>query len=158
MHFCRRLSRKMLKPKDRLLLKELQSGFPLSPRPYKEIAKNFGLSEEEIINKLKGLKRKGVIRYIGAIFNLKKFGIVSSLIAMSVPKKDLPGVVRIINAYPQVTHNYLRNDRYNLWFTLSASSENKLLKLINEVKRKTRLSDLLDLRTIKVFKIDTTIK
>jgi DNA-binding Lrp family transcriptional regulator len=148
----------MLKPKDRLLLKELQSGFPLSPRPYKEIAKHFGLSEEEIINKLKGLKRKGLIRYIGAIFNLNKFGIVSSLIAMSVPKKDLPWVVRIINAYPQVTHNYLRNDRYNLWFTLSASSENKLLKLINEIKRKTRLSDLLDLRTIKVFKIDTTIK
>ncbi len=148
----------MLKSKDRLLLKELQSGFPLSPRPYKEIAKHFGLSEEEIINKLKGLKRKGVIRYTGAIFNLKKFGIVSSLIAMSCLKKDLPRVVCIINAYPQVTHNYLRNDKYNLWFTLSTSSKNKLLKLINEVKQKTKISDLLDLRTIKVFKIDTTIR
>lgn len=154
----------MLGQKDKLLLRELQFDFPLLERPFLEIAKRLGLTEQQVIKKVRFFCDTGIIRYIAGIFDQGKLGIVSTLIALSVPNKDLARVSRIINAYPQVTHNYLRRDvslafaqrgkKFNLWFTLSASSEVKLLSLIKEIRRKTGVEDMLNLPTKKVFKID----
>lgn len=148
----------MLSQSDRLLLRELQLNFPFTPRPYRAVAQKFGLTEKQVIKKVKLFQDKGIIRYVGGIFDQRKLGIASSLIALSVPKKDLPRVVNIINSYPQVTHNYLRRDKYNLWFTVSASSRNKLLRLVKEIKKKVGKEDMLDLATLKVFKIDARFR
>jgi len=146
--------KKMLKLQDRLLLRELQNNFPFSGRPYLEIGKRLRLSEEEVIERIKVLKKKKIIRYIGAIFDTKKLGLASSLIAMSVPCARIKKVSNIINSYPQVSHNYLRNNKFNLWFTLSAASKRELLKLIHRIKKRTRIGEALNLATRKVFKID----
>lgn len=148
----------MLSQKDKLLLDELQSNFPISARPYRDIAVKFGLREEEVMQKIKLFQKKGIIRYIAGVFNLKKLGLVSGLIALSVPRRDLARVVRIINSYPQVSHNYLRKDKFNLWFTLSASSKRRLLDLVREIKERTGINHTLDLFTLKVFKIDARFK
>lgn len=155
--------------KEKTLLLKLQSDFPLVPRPYQEIGKKFGMTEKEVIDKLKNFKKKGIIRYIGGAFNLKKLGIKSTLIALSVPKKNLQKTVNIINAYPNVSHNYLRQDkfnlqncnngsRFNLWFTVSSRSKKKLLNIVNEIKKKTKSQNMLNLMTLKVFKIDARFK
>ena len=148
----------MLSKKERRLLEELQFNFPISSQPFQEIGKKIGLTEEETIRRIKVLQKRGVIRYIAGIFNLKNLGIKSSLIALSVPKKDLVRVIKIINGYPQVSHNYLREDKFNLWFTLSASSREELLNLIEDIKQKVRISEVLDLRTLKIFKVDSRFK
>lgn len=144
----------MLSRRDRLLLRQLQSDFPLIRQPYLGIAKRLKFSEKEVLRKAKLFCDKGVIRYIGPIFNQKKMGIVSSLVAFRVPKKNLSKAVKIINAYPQVTHNYLRLDTFNLWFTVSAASKSSLLKLIRQIKKKTGVKEALNLITERVFKID----
>jgi len=144
----------MLKQKDRSLVETLQNDFPLSKHPYYEIGKKLRLSEEEVIDRVNALKKKKIIRYVGAIFDTKKLGLVSTLIAMRVPRERLKKVIGIINRYPQVSHNYLRNNRFNLWFTLSAYSRRELLRLIRQIKKITGIKDMLNLSTLKVFKID----
>jgi siroheme decarboxylase len=144
----------MLSKLDRLILKELQDNFPISSRPYAESCRKFGISEEELISKVKSLKKRKLIRYAGAIFETKKLGIKSTLVAIRAPRKSLSRVTRIINSYPQVSHNYLRAGVYNIWFTLSAGSASLLAKLLKEIKKKTGVADVLNLETVKVFKIN----
>ena len=144
----------MLTKLDRLILKELQDHFPITSRPFAEASGKFDLSEEELIRKIRSLKRRKLIRYAGAIFETKKLGIRSTLVAMKVPEKRLSRVTKIINSYPQVSHNYLRTGEYNIWFTLSAGSKPLLAALLKEIKQKTAIDDVLDLETVRVFKIN----
>jgi DNA-binding Lrp family transcriptional regulator len=142
----------MLTPKEKIFLKKLQTDFPLTPRPFATLAKKSGLSEQEMLAYFKKLHQKGVLRYIAAMFDLRKLGITSSLIAMRVPLRKIDRTVSIINACPNVSHNYLRKDDYNVWFTVSAASERRLKSILREIRKKTGISDLLDLRTQRVFK------
>jgi DNA-binding Lrp family transcriptional regulator len=144
----------MLKSKDRLLLRELQDNFPFSLRPYLDIGKRLRLSETEVINRVKALKKKKIIRYVGGIFDTKRLGIQSTLVAMSVPQERIKRVSKMINSYPEVSHNYLRNHKFNLWFTLCAPSKAGLLRLLGRIKKRTGISQTLNLATLKVFKID----
>ncbi len=141
-----------LSVKKRQLLKDLQTDFPLVSRPFAQIAKKVGSSEQKVLVELRKLQEEKILRYIGVIFDLGKLGIVSSLVAMRVPKKKLAQVVRVINSYPNISHNYLRADDYNIWFTLSAASETRRRKILGEIIKKTGVKDVLDLKTRRVFK------
>ncbi len=144
----------MLSELDKTILKELQDNFPVSSRPFAEVSGKFDLSEEDLISKLRSLQKRKLIRYLGAVFATKKLGIRSTLVAMSVPKKILSRVIRLINSYPQVSHNYLRSGEYNIWFTLSAASKPQLEALFKEIKKRSGVNKVLNLETVKVFKID----
>jgi DNA-binding Lrp family transcriptional regulator len=95
---------------DKKLLDIIQDEFPLTSEPYREIASLLGVSEEEVILRLRKLKDKGIIRRIGAIFDSKKLGYCSTLCAMKVPAQRVDEVAQIVNEYPGVTHNYLRSE------------------------------------------------
>jgi len=138
---------------EKRMLAELQSRFPLTPRPFRNIGRKLGISEEEAVGIARSLARHRVIRSIGAALNGPRLGLRSTLVAMRVPRRRIRMVARIINTYPQATHNYLRNDPYNVWFTLSAASQGELGALLKEIKRKTGVRDALDLRTVRVHKI-----
>ncbi|HDP70010.1 MAG TPA: Lrp/AsnC family transcriptional regulator [Actinobacteria bacterium] len=138
---------------DKQLLDIIQSKFPINKRPFQVLAKEFDLTDEEIIFRLCKLKKEGIIRRIGAVFNSQSLGYVSTLLAMKVPKQRVEEVANTINSYTGVTHNYLRDHDYNLWFTLTASSEKKLHSIIDEIKAKTEISKLLFLPAIRLFKI-----
>ena len=143
----------MLKATHKSIIKKIQPEFPLAVRPFKVLADQAGISEREMVAFFRKLKRDKVLRYIAPMFDLRKIGIVSSLVAMKVPRSKMNRTVRAINAYPNISHNYLRDDHeYNIWFTVSASSEPKRLKILSEIRKKSGVSDLLDLKTIKVFK------
>jgi siroheme decarboxylase len=144
----------MLAKTDRAILKELQDDFPIVSRPYAQVAGKFGLTEAGLIKKLRSLKDKKVIRYAGAIFETKKLGIRSTLVAMSVPEKSLGRVIKVINSLPQVSHNYLREGEFNIWFTLSAPSKKQLSGLLAQVTQKTGITKIMSLETVKVFKIN----
>jgi siroheme decarboxylase len=144
----------MLNKNDRLLLEELQDGFPLVSRPYSRIAAQVGISEKALIRKLKRLKKAKVIRYVGAIFDNRALGVKSTLAAMAVPKNSLAGVTAIVNSFSQVSHNYLRDDEFNLWFTLSAADKDSLKRLLARIKKETGIKKCLGLDTVRVFKIN----
>lgn len=142
----------MLTSKDKSVLKKLQPDFPLSSRPFAVLARQAGISEEEMMDCFRRLRREKILRYIAAMFDMRKLGIVSTLVAMRVPVNKLNKTIRIINAFPNVTHNYLRNHDYNVWFTLSAASGRRLDTILNEIRKRTGIGNLLDLRTEQVFK------
>lgn len=143
--------------KEQKLLSKLQQDFPICLRPFQRLASGLSISEYEVIKKLRELKKRGLIRYLGATFDLNKLGFQSTLIAMRVPPSKLKKVVEIINRNHGVTHNYLRKGSYNLWFTLTATA-GKLPGAIKRLKERTGIAQMLSLPTEKVFKIDTRFK
>jgi DNA-binding Lrp family transcriptional regulator len=148
---------------DRKLLDTLQNDFPLTGKPYRKIASILGVSEEDIILRLKTLKDARIIRRIGAIFDSKKLGYCSTLCAMRVPDDRIDEVVRIVNQYPGVTHNYIRSIQhpvssiqhpvYNMWFTITARSQQKLSMIMDEIREKSEIQDLIGLPAVRLFKI-----
>ena len=107
---------------DRAILNRIQSDFPITSRPYMPIADEVGISEDDVIKRLVRLKEKGIIRRIGGNFVPNKLGFVSTLCAANVPEDMIDSFTKIVNRYPGVTHNYLRYNKYNIWFTFIAPS------------------------------------
>lgn len=138
---------------DRAILNRIQSDFPVTRRPYFSIAQNLDLSEEKVINRIKQLKKKGIIRRIGGNFAPEKLGFVSTLCAAKVPKDKIDGFVKAVNRYPGVTHNYLRDNPYNIWFTFIAQSMSEIVDNIEKISQETSVTDILNLPATKMYKI-----
>lgn len=143
---------------DKAILNRIQRNFPISSRPYLEIASQLGISEEEIISRIKDLKEAGLIRRMGGIFDSKKLGYTSTLCALKVPEDRIDEVAEVINSYPGVTHNYLRNHQYNMWFTYIAPSEEAIRVGLKEIKLKTHIDDQINLPATNFFKINVNFK
>jgi DNA-binding Lrp family transcriptional regulator len=140
---------------DRKLLQIMQDAFPLVSKPWLEIGGKLNLKEEEVLSRVKRLLNEGAIRKVGPTFDYRKIGIgASTLIAMKVPPKKIEEVARTINRLEEVTHNYQRNHEYNLWFTLTARDEKSLQSLIATIKKSTGIENILNLPTVRLFKLD----
>ncbi|MGQ0606323.1 MAG: siroheme decarboxylase subunit alpha [Candidatus Nitrosotenuis sp.] len=138
---------------DREILNEIQWSFPLVAEPYKELADKFKTSNEEMKKRITQLKSSGVLRQLSAIFDTRRLGYKSSLVAMAVSPDKLDYVANQINRHPGVSHNYERNHEYNLWFTLATPPGTDLK---TEVDKFGKLPGILKIRllpTIKLFKI-----
>jgi len=135
------------------LLEIIQDGFPISSEPYKDLAIALGVSEEEIIDRVRKLQEQGIMRRLGAIFDSRKLGYKSTLCAIKVPEDQITHVAEIINSYPGVTHNYLREHEYNMWFTLIAPSIEHINNICNEITLKSGIHDLMQLPAKRFFKI-----
>ena len=113
---------------DRKLLNLVQKNFPLESRPYLASGGNIGLPEGEVLARLKRFTEEGILRQIGAIFNPQAFGYQTSLVAFEVPSEREEKAAQIINAHPGVSHNYLRDHRFNFWFTVAVPPGKSLEK------------------------------
>jgi siroheme decarboxylase len=138
---------------DKNILNEIQSGFPVVSRPFLEIGNRFGLSEDEVIGRIKRLKEDGIIRRIGGNFNSRNLGFTSTLCAARVPEGKIAGFVEVVNKYKGVTHNYLRKNEYNIWFTFIAPDIASIENSIKEIAIKTGVNDILNLPAVKMYKI-----
>jgi DNA-binding Lrp family transcriptional regulator len=147
------MSRVKMDDTDRAILNRIQSDFPLTLRPYAAIGEEFGLSEEEVLQRLRRLKAKGIIRRIGGNFVPDKLGFVSTLCAASVPEDQVAAFSAVVNAYPGVTHNYQRDNHFNIWFTFIAPSMDEITSNLSEISRKTGITGILNLPATRVFKI-----
>ncbi|GEM_PF-5226338 len=125
---------------DRRLLQLAQDAFPLTEKPFAELGKMLNLKEEEVIFHLRNLKELGIIKYVGPLVNTEKIGLrASALIAMKVPEEKLEHIVKVINGYREVFHNFLRDHEYNVWFTVKASDEVALRRLLEGARAGLRL-------------------
>lgn len=143
---------------DKKLLNILQKEFPLTERPFWAVAGKCGLSEEEVIGRVERLKEEGVIRRIGAIFDGAGLGRVGTLCAARVPEEKLDSFVGVVNACSGVTHNYRRNNDYNVWFTVNAENEQDVDNFLDRLKSETGVTDILSMRTVRTFKINATFE
>ncbi|MBI9087415.1 MAG: AsnC family transcriptional regulator [Desulfobacterales bacterium] len=138
---------------DRRILNRIQSDFPIAERPFEAIAVELGFTEHDVLDRVKKLKAAGIIRRIGGNFVPGKLGFVSTLCAARVPSDRIDHFTRIVNGYPGVTHNYRRDNPYNVWFTFIAPSMAEIKANIEAIERKTGITSILNLPATNIFKI-----
>ncbi len=143
---------------DKEILNEIQWTFPLTPKPYDIMAKKFGLSNQELMQRLVALKEAGIIRQISAIFDTRKLGYKSALVAMAIEPERLDQVANQVNRHPGVSHNYERNHEYNLWFTLAVPPGSDLKTEIDKFSKLPGIKKTRLLPTIKLFKIGVKLE
>jgi DNA-binding Lrp family transcriptional regulator len=142
---------------DLRILDALQRDIPLVSRPWEMVAARLGIPEDVLLERLELLSREGIVRGISPIIESRPMGITAAtLVALPVPDEHIREVADIINRYPEVSHNFRRDHRYSLWFTLSAKDEKTLYEVLQEILERTGFSrdDVLDLPTVKKIKID----
>ena len=136
-----------LDPVDKAILMILQRGIPVTSRPYLAMAEEIGgVSEAEVIDRIALLKEENIIRRMSGFFNSGKLGYVSALCAIKVPPERLAAAAQVVNRYPGITHNYVREHEYNMWFTLIA----------RDVETRERILDEIRLYTNRRYKINVT--
>ncbi len=146
-------SRARMDAADKAILNRIQSDFPITKRPFQTIGESVGLQEEEVLRRVVRLKETGIIRRIGGNFVPEKLGFVSTLCAARVPEDKIDAFAEAVNRYPGVTHNYLRDNLYNVWFTFIAPSTEMIRERLEEVSQATGIIQILNLPATRVFKI-----
>jgi len=140
---------------DKRLLNLLQGSFPLAPRPFAAVAKAAGVTEEEVLRRTQRLLDERIIRQVTPIFDTRVLGYKSMLVAAKVDSDNPHRAAKVINSHPGVSHNYLRNHDFNLWFTIATEPDSKLglegtLQVLQEL---TGAESVRQLPTLKLFKI-----
>ncbi|OEU76831.1 MAG: transcriptional regulator [Desulfuromonadales bacterium C00003093] len=138
---------------DREILNRIQSDFPMTPRPYLSIADDLGLSENDVLKRVVRLKNERIIRRIGGNFVPNKLGFVSTLCAARVPEDKIEEFAGEVNCYSGVTHNYRRDNEFNIWFTFIAPSMEEIEENLEKISQKTGITDIINLPATDVFKI-----
>ena len=124
----------------------------MSETPFADMAETLGVEESQVLESLETLQSAGSISRVGAVFQSGRIG-ASSLVAMSVPEARLDEVAEIISAYVEVNHNYEREHDYNLWFVVTASSEEHLQQVLGSMQQRTGLQPLV-LPMLEAYHID----
>jgi len=142
----------MLDAGDLLLVNPWQRGFPLSPRPFDEVARKAGVGEQEVIRRLARLQQEGVIDRVGPVFRPNTVG-ASLLAAMAVPPERLAALAALVSEQPGINHNYEREHRYNLWFVVTGRTPAEVERTLSSIEHATGLPAL-RLPLLEEFHID----
>lgn len=137
---------------DKRILDIIQSDFPLESRPYAVVGERLGLTEAEVLARVRALRQSGVIRRTGANFDSRRLGWRSTLCAARVPEDRLEAFVAEVNKHPGVTHNYLREHEFNVWFAYIGPSWENVESTLAGITEKTGIP-ILNLPATKMFKI-----
>jgi DNA-binding Lrp family transcriptional regulator len=140
---------------DKKLLNLMQGKFPLAPRPYAEVAKLAEVPEEEVLERVERLLRERIIRQVTPIFDTRVLGYKSMLVAASVDPENPHRAAKIVNSHPGVSHNYLRNHDFNMWFTIAVEPDSGLGLdgTLEVIQRETGAESIRQLPTLRLFKI-----
>ena len=124
------------------MINGLQGGFPICERPFLEAAERLGMSEEELIEGLRGLLDRGILSRFGPLYHAERLGGALALAAMRVPEADFERVAAAVNAFPEVAHNYARDHALNMWFVLATEKPERKAEVIREIEAATGLAVL----------------
>jgi len=140
---------------DKRLLNLMQGQFPIAPRPYQHVASKAEVSEDEVMARVQHLLDERIIRQVTPIFDTRALGYSSMLVAAKVDPEHPWRAANIINAHPGVSHNYLRNHEFNIWFTIATEPDSKLglEGTLQALAREAGAESVRQLPTLKLFKI-----
>lgn len=124
---------------DRNIINGLQGGFPICERPYQEMALQFGIGEEELLTRLEKLLAEKILTRFGPMFQIERMGGAFSLAAMKVPEEDYERVTGVVNALPEIAHNYRRENEFNMWFVLATESPEGIAHAIEKIETESGL-------------------
>lgn len=145
---------------DHRILQVLQDEFPLSEEPYEVLADKLRISCDELWERVERLLGEGVIRRIGASLDSRKFCYHSTLAAISIKADRVEQAAEIIGRYPEVTHSYLRDDEFNIWFTVIAADNKRIEAILGEIRSALSLESrhVLNLPAKQIFKLDARFR
>jgi len=145
---------------DCRILKALQNDFPLSERPYEILAHKLQIPCDQLWNRIQRLVAEGVIRRIGASLDSRKLGFCSTLAAVSCKADLVEQAAKIIGQFSEVTHSYLRNDNFNIWFTIIAADKERIEHILEQIRNSLSLecSQVLNLPIKHLFKLNARFK
>lgn len=138
---------------DAKLLTRIQSRFPIESRPFRRLGVELGMPEQEVLARIRRLSSSGLIRRFGATFHPGPLGYVSTLVGMQVPVARIEEIAAFIGRFPEVTHNYEREDDWNLWFTLTAESAERLEVVLDAIRTEAPGCRLISLPAKKRYKL-----
>ena len=138
---------------DKALLTEAQKRFPVDHRPFQALGEKLGISEQECLQRVGRLKDSKVIRQLSAIFDTRTLGYQSTLAAMKVDPARADEAAEVINQHPGVSHNYKRNDPFNIWFTVAVPPNDSLEQVVNILHALARADETIRLPTLRLYKI-----
>ena len=124
---------------DRKIINQLQGGFPVCDRPYRQAAQTLGTTESELVTRLRCMLDDGLLTRFGPLFNAEKMGGALSLCAMQVPEAEFDAVAEKVNRFPEVAHNYQRDHAMNMWFVLATESQEILQDTLKRIEAETGL-------------------
>ncbi len=124
---------------DRSIINHLQGGFPISERPFAQLAQELGTTEDELISRILALLQQRVLSRFGPMYNAERMGGALTLCAMWVPEEVFDEVAEQVNAHPEVAHNYARDHELNMWFVLATETPGRIAEVIEEIERETGL-------------------
>lgn len=122
---------------ERAVVNRLQGGFPLAERPFAAVAQELGTDEATLIAKLKDMLAAGTLTRFGPMYDVERMGGAFTLCAMRVPQADFERVASLVNAHPEVAHNYARAHEFNLWFVIAAASRGRIAPLLAAIEAET---------------------
>jgi DNA-binding Lrp family transcriptional regulator len=122
---------------DRQIINELQDGLALCQRPFAPLAAQLQISEQAVVDRVEGLLADGYLTRFGPLYNAERLGGALSLCALSAPKNTFDEVAAVVNAHPEVAHNYERDHALNMWFVLATQSPERISEVVEEIESKT---------------------
>ncbi|WP_333873646.1 Lrp/AsnC family transcriptional regulator [Methylobacter sp.] len=125
---------------DKQIINALQDGFPICDAPYRQVASHLGLTEQNLIIRLKALLDNGTLTRFGPLYNAEQMGGALTLAAVKAPIERFDEITEIINSFPEVAHNYARNHELNMWFVLATQTPEQIQQTINEIEQQTGLT------------------
>ena len=143
---------------DKALLNLLQGNIPICSRPFAKMAEELGTDEEKVITRLRELKAAGYLRRIGTFFDSNELGYSGVLVALQVEEAAMSAVAEAVNKISGATHNYEREGKFNLWFTLLTSSAEQELKILSAIRAMQGVKNMLKLKSNKKYKINVQFK
>ncbi|MDF1583674.1 MAG: AsnC family transcriptional regulator [Methyloprofundus sp.] len=125
---------------DRALINTLQDGFPICASPYKKVAETLNISEQVLIERLQALLDSGILSRFGPMFHAEQMGGALTLAAVKAPEDSYDTITEIINAFPEVAHNYAREHTLNMWFVLATETPEQIQQVISQIENQTGLT------------------
>ena len=124
---------------DRLIINSLQGNFPITDRPYQQVAEQLGISEDELLKRLENLLEDRTLTRFGPMYDIQKLGGSFSLCAIRVPPERFEEVNDIVNSFSEVAHNYERDHEFNMWYVLATESLEEIDQTNQAIEDKTGL-------------------
>lgn len=138
---------------DRRVINALQGGFPVCDRPFATAAEAIGIGEQELIDRLARLRADNVLTRFGPMYQIERIGGAFCLAAIAVPAERFDAVAEIVDAFPEVAHNYAREHAFNMWFVIATERPERVQEVVAEIEKATGLS-VLAVPKLEEFRVD----
>jgi DNA-binding Lrp family transcriptional regulator len=120
---------------DRKIINVLQGGFPVCDRPFQVAAKDIGIAEADLIARIDKMLKERVLTRFGPLYHAERLGGGLTLAAMRIPEDEFERVADIVNSFPEVAHNYERENEFNMWFVVATDTPERIQQVLNEIEQ-----------------------